>query len=129
MGPEERDREAEDRDEAADARDLGAEARNQKSAARDVAAWIRDETAIVRDRAMRDRLHAASQRNHAGARMTVHGLEHAWQPSASWCPTTSPIWTPMVHLWALPLSLRMLAKRELSMTGRSYRAVLEACTG
>ncbi len=63
----------------------------------------------------------------AGARVTVRGLEHV-SPAAAYVVVSNhqSNLDPMVHLRALPLSLRVLAKRELFriwLLGRAMRAI------
>ena len=61
----------------------------------------------------------------AGARVVVHGLEHA-EPAATYVVVSNhqSNLDPMAHLQALPLSLRVLAMRELFqiwLFGRAMR--------
>ena len=63
----------------------------------------------------------------AGARVTVRGLEHV-RPATGYVVVSNhqSSLDPMVHLRALPLSLRVLAKRELFriwLLGRAMRAI------
>ncbi len=70
---------------------------------------------------------AAAWLRAAGARVTVHGLEHA-SPATAYVVVSNhqSNLDPMVHLRALPLSLRVLAKREMFriwLLGRAMRAI------
>jgi len=63
----------------------------------------------------------------AGARVVVHGLEHV-EPGTTYVvvPNHQSNLDPMAHVQALPLSLRILAMRELFrilLLGRAMRAV------
>ena len=63
----------------------------------------------------------------AGARVTVHGLEHV-EPAAAYVVVSNhqSNLDPMAHMQALPLSLRVLAMRELFqivLLGRAMRTI------
>jgi len=63
----------------------------------------------------------------AGARVVVHGLEHV-SPATAYVVVSNhqSNMDPMAHLRALPLSLRVLAMRELFriwLLGRAMRAI------
>jgi len=70
---------------------------------------------------------AAAWLRATGARVTVHGLEHV-SPATGYVVVSNhqSDLDPMVHLRALPLSLRVLAKREMFriwLLGRAMRAI------
>src|ERR1035437_4007994 len=86
-------------------------------ATRGGALWVRGRGSARADSAVTDRVvrwWAAVWLRAAGARVVVHGLEH-FEPAATYVVVSNhqSNLDPMAHLQALPLSLRVLAMREL----------------